>query len=250
VTGVASPDFSPFAAAYARSRPRYPAELFDWLAAQCPRRDAAWDCATGNGQAALGLAGRFARVVATDRSAEQLRHAPARPGVEWRAAPAESSGLADASIDLVTVAAAVHWFDLPAFLVEVARVARPGAVLAVWTYHVGRVEPPFDGFFHRLYWETLKPYFAPQTRLVDEGYATLALPGEALAAPRFEMRAEWTAAQALDFVASWSGSQAFRAARGVDPGGLVRDEAERLWGGEEASRTLRWPLHLRAVRLA
>lgn len=247
---AAPPDFSPFAARYARARPRYPAALFDWLAAQAPRRELAWDCATGNGQAALDLAARFARVVATDLSAEQLRQAPAHPRVEWRLAAAERSGLPDAAVDLVTVAAAVHWFDLPAFAAEAARVARPGAVLAVWTYHVGRVEPPFDQLFHRLYWEIVKPYFAPQTRLVDDGYATLALPGEELAAPAFRMRADWTLRQALDFVASWSGSQAYLAARGEEPARLVRDELARLWGDPERERPLVWPIHLRAVRLA
>lgn len=250
MTAIATPDFSPFAERYARARPRYPPELFAWLAAQVDRHETAWDCATGNGQAARGLAERFARVVATDASAEQLRFAPAHPRIEWRVAPAERSGLPDAAVDLVAVAAAAHWFDLPAFVAEAQRVARAGAVLAVWTYHVGDVEPPFDRLFHRLYWEIVKPYFAPQTRLVDERYATLALPGEELAPPPFRMTADWTCSQALDFVASWSGSQAYRAAHGHDPSQLVRDDLASLWGDPDAVRRVRWPLHLRAVRLA
>jgi SAM-dependent methyltransferase len=241
--------FSARASAYARFRPHYPAPLFDWLARVAPAHRLAWDCATGNGQAALGLAARFAHVVATDASAEQLRFAPAHPRIEWRPAPAERSGLGDAAVDLVTVAAAVHWFDLPEFLAEVARVTRPGGVLAVWTYHVGEMEPPFDALFRRLYWQIVKPCFAPETRLVDERYATLALPGDELAAPRFCMSAEWSCAQARDFIDSWSGSQAYLAAHGHEPSELVRDELAALWGDPDAVRTLRWPIHLRAVRL-
>jgi len=243
------PDFSPLAATYARARPRYPTELFDWLAGQVSRRELAWDCATGNGQAAVALAERFARVVATDVSGEQLRHAPAHPGIEYRRKPAERSSLADGVVDLVTVAAAIHWFDLAAFLREVERVIVPGGVLAVWTYHVGHVEAPFDAVFDRLYRDVLKPYFAPQTRWVDERYATLPLPGAPIEAPPFAMTAEWSLRQALDFVASWSGTAAYREARGEDPVDLVRGELAALWGEESEVHTVRWPLYLRAVRL-
>lgn len=244
-----APDFSPLAERYARGRPRYPPELFAWLATLVERRDLAWDCATGNGQAAVGLAERFDRVVATDVSGEQLRHATPHPRIEYRVALADRSGLEADSADLVTVAAAVHWFDLPAFLTEVERVIRPGGVLAAWTYHLGDVEPPFDKLFGRLYWEILKPYFAPATQLVDEKYATLQLPGEPIAAPNFCVSAEWSCAQALDFIASWSGTQAYKEARGEDPVELVLPELEALWGVRETVRTVRWPLHLRAVRL-
>lgn len=243
------PDFSPLAESYARARPSYPDELFDWLAGLVGRRRLAWDCATGSGQAARCLARQFQRVVATDLSEEQLRHAAAHPRIEYRRAPAERSGLEAGSADLVTVAAAVHWFDLPAFAGEVERVLRPGGVLAVWTYHVGEVEPPFDELFHRLYWQILKPHFAPATRLVDEHYETLALPGEPVPTPRFEMRASWRLEQALDFVSSWSGTRAYREAHGTDPVDLVRAELAALWGDAEAARELRWPLHLRVARV-
>jgi SAM-dependent methyltransferase len=113
-------------------------------------------------------------VVATDVSAEQIRHAAPHPRVEYRVARAETSGLDAAAVDLAAAAAAAHWFDLVAFGAEVRRVVRPGGLLAVWTYHLGIVEPPFDALFHRFYWEILKPYFAPATRLVDERYETLA----------------------------------------------------------------------------
>jgi len=245
------PDFSPLAERYARSRPRYPDALFEHLASLAPGRETAWDVATGSGQAALGLAGRFDRVIATDLSAEQIRHAFPHPRIEYRVATAEESGLEERSVDLVASAAAVHWFDLGRFAVECLRVARPGAVLAVWTYHIGMVEPPFDVVFRRFWQEHLKPYFAPATRLVDRRYETLELAGQEIAvAPRFFVSAEWTLAETLDFVGSWSGSQAFREATGRDPVALAAETLRPLWGGaEEKRREIRWPIFLRVRRL-
>ena len=244
-----APDFSPLAAVYARARPRYPAALYAWLAGQSPRHELAWDCATGNGQAAVGLVEHFRRVVATDASAEQVRHATPHERIDFRVARAESSGLEDASVDLVTVAAAAHWFDLEAFGVEVRRVLRPGGLLAVWSYHAGIVEAPFDEVFQRLYQEVLRPYFAPGARLVDERYETLELPGSAVAAPRFEIVCEWTLDQVLDYIASWSSVAAYRRQLGEDPIRRVAAELGRLWGGRSATRTLRLPLFLRVQRV-
>ena len=70
---VEVPDFSEVAAEYAASRPAYPPELFEWLACSITAHDAAWDAAAGNGQAALGVARHFARVIATDLSASQIQ---------------------------------------------------------------------------------------------------------------------------------------------------------------------------------
>ena len=243
-----APDFSPFADRYARGRPRYPAEMFAWLASLVDRRELAWDCGTGTGQAAVGLAEHFAHVVATDRSAEQLRHAAPHPRIEYRREPAESSGLAPGSADLTTAAAAVHWLDLEAFAAEVRRVTRPGGVLAVWTYHPARVSAPFEPLLARFYWR-LKPWFAPQTDLVDAAYATLELPGAPIATPHFDVVVEWDLAELRDFLASFSGVQAYLRERGEDPVEEIAGELEDLWGGATARRRLHWPLAIRAQRL-
>src|SRR6266702_7754990 len=102
--------FSAQAAEYARRRPGYPQALFEYLATLPETQELAWDCATGNGQAAVGLAPYFTRVIATDASDGQLRNAFLHPRVIYRQASAEDSGLESGSIDLVTVAQAVHWF--------------------------------------------------------------------------------------------------------------------------------------------
>lgn len=247
--GAAAPDFSPLAATYARTRPRYPAALYEWLAGLVTRHELAWDCATGNGQAALGLAAHFAHVVATDRSGEQLRHAPRHPRVEYRLASADESGLATATVDLVTVAAALHWLDFASLFAEVKRVLRPGGVLAAWTYHTAICEPPFDRAFHRLYWDVLRPYFDDRVRWVDGKYADIEMPGEAIAAPRFTLTVDWTLEDALDYVRTWSGAHAYREATRDDPAELLRDELAPLFGDAAARRTVRIPLFVRATRL-
>ena len=243
------PDFSPLAARYARARPSYPPELYTYLAGLLDRHELAWDAATGNGQAARGLADHFASVIATDISAEQLRHAVPHPAIDYRVAPSERSGLEAGTVDLVAVAAAVHWFDLDAVGAEVQRVARAGGALAAWTYHVGIMQPPFDALFHRFYFDIVGPHFAPGARLVDGLYTTLKLPGRPLPAPRLDVRAAWSLAQMIDFIYSWSGAAAYRDATGHDPVEFIREELETIWGPAEAVHELAWPLHIRISRL-
>ena len=143
--------FSVSAADYARFRPDYPPALFEWLRGVAPARGRVWDCATGSGQAAVALAAHFAEVIATDASAAQLTAAASHPRVRYQCAPAETSALDDASVDAVTVAQALHWLDLDRFYGEVRRVARPGAVIAVWSYGQGEIEPRIDEVIGALY---------------------------------------------------------------------------------------------------
>ena len=154
--------FSGFANRYADFRPHYPAALFDYFATLVPRNSLVWDCACGNGQATLDLAQRFDRVVATDASREQIASATPHPKVEFRVAPAEQSGLPDGSIGLITVAQALHWFDLERFYAEAKRVLSPGGALAVWAYGINVVEG--DGvnqLVQDFYANIVGPYWPP-----------------------------------------------------------------------------------------
>ena len=176
--------FSAHASAYARYRPRYPEALFAYLASLCPAHDLAWDCATGNGQAARSLTEHFARVVATDASADQLAHAAPHEQITYHVAPAAQSPLASHSADLVTVAQALHWLDLDAFYAEVRRVLKPGGVLAVWTYGLLRINPAVDAVIQRLYTDIVGAYWPPERRHVEDGYRALAFPFDAIEPPR------------------------------------------------------------------
>lgn len=244
-----SGDYSSWAKLYSRSRPQYPANLFAYLAGLCKRRERAWDCATGNGQAALALAGHFASVVATDRSAQQLSQAPRRPSVHYFQAVAERSALAEASTDLVTVAASVHWFDLPEFYRELERVLRPAGVVAVWTYHVAHVDGGIGELLWAFYRDVVSSYFSAGARLVDDRYAGIHLPGTGIDAPSFWMQADWNRNEVLTFVRSWSGTQAYIKKHSNDPTDILGEDLARLYSDKSIRRHIRWPVYLKVSRL-
>ena len=245
----ATPDYARVARVYARTRPRYPAELFAFLASVSEGRDVAWDCGTGSGQAAVDLAAHFESVLATDLSPEQISEARPHPRVRYGVASAERSGLASGSVDLVTVATAIHWFDREAFFTEVRRVLRPGGVLAVWSYHVGHADPPFGAVFGPFYEEVLAPYFASGVELVDRRLDGLVLPGEPIPARPYHVSVRWDLAQTLDFARSWSGTQRYLEERGESPVPKLARALEAVWGPPERTRELRWPLYLRVSRI-
>ena len=241
--------FGKHAREYARYRPLYPAELFAFLASVSPRRWLAWDCGTGNGQAARALADHFDRVVATDASLDQLARASRHERIEYRAELAEDSRLEAGSVDLVTVATAVHWFELEKFYGAVRRVAAPEGVLAVWTYHMAECDPAVDRAVSRYYWEVLAGYWPSGFRHVEARYETLPFPFESIPAPAFEMRTEWDLEQFLGFLGSWSATQASLRDHGVNPLDAIRAELARAWGDSDRRRTVRWPIHLKLGRI-
>jgi ubiquinone/menaquinone biosynthesis C-methylase UbiE len=173
--------FATEAADYAHLRPTYPDDLFAFLATVVLSRDVAWDCATGNGQAATHLSGYFGRVVATDESAEMIAQARPDPRIDYRVAKAEDSGIEDHSVDLVTVAAAIHWFDLDGFYAEVRRVVEPGGALAAWTYYT----PVFDAIIRHLAHDVLGPYWDERLHYVVDEFQDLPFPFEPIEAPPF-----------------------------------------------------------------
>ena len=249
MTAEFSDHFSSVAAAYAAARPTYPPALFDHLAALAPSRAHAWDCAAGNGQATLALAARFARVTATDASAAQLAQAPRHPGITYRAGLAHESGLPDASVDLVTVAQALHWIDLPRFYDEVGRVLVADGVLAVWCYGLQRLDDEaVDVPLAHFYGSVVGPYWAPERTLVETGYRTIPFPFEELEAPAFEMAHEWLLSELLAYLRTWSATSAFVQARGVDPVTALAGELGPAWGPADRRRRVRWPLSLRIGR--
>ena len=249
MTAEFSDHFSAVAEAYAAARPTYPPALFDHLAALAPSRAHAWDCAAGNGQATLALAARFARVTATDASAAQLAQAPRHPGVTYRVGLAQESGLADASVDLVTVAQALHWIDLPKFYEEVGRVLVADGVLAVWCYGLQRLDDEaIDVPLGHFYGSVVGPYWAPERKLVETGYRTVPFPFEELEAPPFEMAHEWLLPELLAYLRTWSATCAFVKARGFDPVTALAGELGPVWGPGDRRRRVRWPLSLRIGR--
>ena len=236
--------FSKQAADYAKFRPRYPPELFEYLGSVAPSRALAWDCGTGNGQAAVGLASVFDRVIATDASEKQIANAQSHKIVEYRVAPAENSGIGSETIDLIMVSQALHWFDLDRFYAEARRVLKPDGILAASAYNLLRVEPVIDEVVNRYYYEVVGPFWPAERKLVEQ-FADLPFPFYNVDAPKFEMTAQWNLDHLLGYLQTWSSTQRFIAAKGTDPLEQIIDELRTAWGDSQQTRNVTWPLVLR-----
>lgn len=240
--------FSVQAADYAKYRPGYPRELFEWLRTSTPRHTLAWDVGTGNGQAALQLADFFDRVTATDPSAAQLKHAVAHERVTYRVQAAEDCDLPDASVDLVTAAQALHWFDFERFYRQVRRVLRPSGVIAAWTYDLNEVDAGVDAIVRKYYTDIVGPYWPAERRYVETGYRALPFPFVEIPVPAMRMETSCTFADYLRYLGTWSATQRYREVRQQDPVALIAEELRCAWGGS-AKRVICWPLRVRAGRV-
>lgn len=244
--------FSGVADAYAAARPEYPDELFDLIAKHVSAEANVWEPGCGSGQATRGLAQRFAHVHATDPSARQIAQHWAQPGatrVSVAVEPGERTPLPDASVQLVAVAQALHWFDRTAFFAECERVLAPGGVLAAWGYAdfvapEGMVDAVED--FRAL----IEPYWPPERALVDAHYAGFDWPFPALPAPALWLEAEWTLPHFLRYLASMSATARCRADIGEDPVARHAPALAAAWGDAGEVRTIRWPLFLHLRRKA
>jgi ubiquinone/menaquinone biosynthesis C-methylase UbiE len=240
--------FSKQAAEYAKFRPQYPQELFRYLATIAPGTELAWDCATGNGQAAVALAEVFDRVIATDASEEQIRNAEPHSRVECRVASAEESGIEPGTIDLVTIAQALHWFELKRFYAEVRRVLKPEGVIAASAYNLLHVEPAIDAVINHYYFDIVGAYWPPERALVEK-FEELPFPFPEIAAPAFEMTADWNVEHLIGYLRTWSATQRFMAANQTDPLIDLEEELRAEWGNREQFRRVVWPLTVRVGRL-
>jgi ubiquinone/menaquinone biosynthesis C-methylase UbiE len=236
--------FSKQAADYAKFRLRSSRELFEYLGSVAPSHALAWDCATGNGQAAVELAEVFDLVIATDASEKQIANAQSHERVEYRVTRAEKSDLESASIDLIMVAQALHWFDLDQFYDEVRRVLKKNSVLAASAYNLLHVEPAIDEVINRYYYEVVGPFWPPERELV-ENFADLPFPFHKIDPPKFEMMTQWNLEYLVGYLRSWSSTQRFITAKDSDPLDEIADELRAAWGNAKQTRRVIWPLTLR-----
>jgi SAM-dependent methyltransferase len=241
--------FSNHSSDYAKYRPGYPRALFDWLKTLTPTRDLAWDVGTGNGQAAVELAGFFARVVATDPSAAQIKNAVVHANVDYRVQAAEQSDLDDHSVDLITVAQALHWFDFDRFYPEVKRVLKSSGAFAAWTYTLNQVSPEIDTVVRHYYHDIVGPYWPPERKFIDESYRTIPFPLQEIKAPPIRMATKWSLSDYIGYLHTWSATQRYQQTHLRNPVEEIAAALTSAWG-EQARRTILWPIHVRAGRVS
>jgi ubiquinone/menaquinone biosynthesis C-methylase UbiE len=241
--------FSGHAGLYARYRPGYPAELIEYILGFCNERNVAWDCATGNGQAAVILSEYFNEVDATDISAQQLANAVQKPNILYRVAPAESTPFADNRFDLITVATAYHWLNWEAFRAEVLRVGKPGSVIAAWAYNVIRAEDEaIDKIIQQFYWNIIGQYWDPERRYVDQAYATVDFNFTPLPSKEFSHHVLWDKQTFKGYLHTWSAVQKYIRENNQSPVTFIDDEVDSVWK-ENEPKAFHFPLFLRIGRI-
>ncbi len=240
--------FSKQAYEYSRYRTGYPDELFAFLSSLVSEHKLAWDCATGNGQAALGLVPYFDKIIATDASEAQLKHARPNDKITYKAAPAENSGIENASADLITVATAIHWLNTDLFYPEAKRILKPGGVLAAWTYSDSQINETIDPVIHSYSKEIIGIYWPDENKIAWGFEELVTLPFEKIECPEFHNEVQWSLKDYLNYLYTWSATHNYIRETGNNPIELIYNDLLKAWGDEDEKRKVSWTIHLKAGR--
>jgi ubiquinone/menaquinone biosynthesis C-methylase UbiE len=241
--------FSNVADNYARYRPLYPQALADYLAGISPAQETGVDCGCGSGQFSRLLATRFKQVHGVDGSIQQISQAPKLENVTFHVAPVEATGLSSGVADIVTAATAAHWFDLPRFYKEVRRLLKPGGVIALICYTNMRITPEIDAITDEFYGETVGPYWPPQRQLIETGYRYIDFPFQELQPPDMHIETEWEMMHLVGYLRTWSATQGFEKAHGVEALKPFVEKLQRAWGDPQKKRKAIFPLAMRIGRI-
>jgi SAM-dependent methyltransferase len=235
--------FSANAPQYAAFRPDYPKALYDFIFNYVKNFSTAWDCATGNGQAARELSSRFKQVYATDISEKQMLNGHQASNILYSISPAEQTNFPDNFFDFIAVAQAVHWFRLDKFYDEVKRVAKPKSVLAIWGYGLLSINPEFDQKILTFYKEVVGPYWDTERKLIDESYQTIPFSFREIQSPGISFTKQWNIQHLQGYLSTWSAVQKYIKANGHDPVSEFIDESTGSFGS--GVQEIKFPLFLR-----
>ncbi len=237
-------NFSQQSEGYAKYRPVYPQELFDYILSFVPQKILAWDCATGNGQTASVLSKYFENVYATDISKKQLENAVTANNISYVIEPAEQTSLENNTVDLVTVSQALHWFDFEKFNTEVKRVSKPGGIIAAWTYNLLKTDPITDKIIHHYHFDTLATFWDKERNHVNDNYVNIPFPFKSIAAPDFSIKVKWHLKDLEGYLNTWSALQKFISINNYNPVDGLIEEIKQNWPIAEL-RSVEFPLTLK-----
>ena len=241
--------FSDHSIAYSKYRPTYPQVLFDYLLLFVKDKEIAWDCATGNGQAARDLSEYFKKVEATDISEAQIKNAVQKQNIQYHICPAEHTPFADDSFDLITVATAYHWLNWKKFYEEATRVGKANAVVAVWAYNLLISDDErLNKLIDRFYYEIIAPYWDAERKYVDENYTTVEFNFAPLPSKNFDIGLTWNKTSFKGYLSSWSAVNNYIKKHKSSPIFLIEKELDEIWDDKEEKK-IRFPLFLRIGRI-
>ncbi|CAF1147888.1 unnamed protein product [Rotaria sordida] len=135
----------------------------------------ALDVGCGSGQATVDLSHYCHRVIGIDGSENQLKNAPLKENIEYQCQIAENlTFLPSNSIDLVTVAIALHWFDIQTFFEQVDHILKPnGGVLSIWCHETSLDNLKADEILKNLSIYDLRSCWNDKTQIVIENYESI-----------------------------------------------------------------------------
>jgi SAM-dependent methyltransferase len=240
--------YSKQAAEYSKYRPDYPRELFQYLNSITLNHELALDGATGNGQAAKGLAEFFDKVIAIDGSKAQIEYAFQHPKIEYRVGKAEVTKLEPKSADLITVATALHWINLDLFYDECRRILKDDGVVAVWTYStVSEIDSPVDRAINSFSKNVLNSHWDKDIKQVWD-FEQINFPFKNIPAPKFELIKEWYREDYLNYMFTWSAVQKYIEINTSNPLDLLNEELKNVWAAHE-KRLIRWEIKMKVGKL-
>lgn len=229
-------NFSKQADIYRQYRPSYPEELFSYLQSLTPAHNLAWDCGTGNGQSAIALTRYFKQVYASDPSENQIKNAILHDRVTYKVERAEHNELNDHSVDLITVAQAIHWFDFDKFYSEVKRVLKPNGIIAVWTYGLTFITDEINAITKNFHDHVVGDFWLPENRLIEQEYKTIPFPFNQITPPSFTIESTLNLNDLLGYFRSWSATQKFMDKYHKNPLEQLKKDLLPYWGEENTIR--------------
>lgn len=229
---------------YAAARPQYPQELYEFLASCINTQERAWDCGAGNGQASVALAEYFREVYATDISDRQIANAIPKNNVVYSVQPAEKTDFPNAYFDAVTVAQALHWFDMERFWSEVKRVLKKGGIFSAWCYSSLSASSKIDLVIKKGILDIIESYWSPRIDLIHNGYRNIDFPFEPIKAPQLEMKISWNLSELLAYMHTWSATRQCMQQQGTKFFEVLRDNLLPVWGNPEQKKEIKMNFHL------
>lgn len=233
---------------YAKYRPDYPQAIFDFIYPLLNEKIAAWDCGTGNGQVAQELSNDFARVEATDISKKQLLHAFPANNIRYSIQPAEQTDFEDNNFDLITVAQAVHWFDVDKFNAEVKRVGKPNSIIALMGYELNHITPEIDAIIRHFYNNIIGEYWDPERKHIQNRYQQIPFPFRELETPEINNIKLWKFEHLMGYLNTWSAVHHYIDKNNTNPIVEIEDDLRQAWGNAEVRRVI-FPIIFRVGRV-